>query len=73
MEKVELEGWIARDANPSEDELCLYQDCPVWYEAAMVWSTGHTHGEYISLPRETFPSLTWKDGPKRCRIKITTE
>lgn len=65
-EKV-IEGWVARD---EDGALNLFDREPERIaECAWTYYPGHTLG--LSLPKESFPEVTWDCEPKRVRITIT--
>lgn len=63
-ETAELEGWVARDQS---GYLVLHYKKPHHTYGNTRWYSAQSQK---SLPRDSFPSVTWQSEPKRVRIKI---
>lgn len=65
-ETAVLEGWLCRD-NDSLNAQVLIGDKPIRMELGF-WENETC--DCITLPTDSFPSVTWQSKPKRVRIKI---
>ena len=66
-QEVTIEGWVARD---EDGALNLFDREPERIaECAWAYFPGHSLG--FSLPKESFPSVTWKSEPRKVKLTIT--
>lgn len=66
-ETAVMEGWVARDEDGC---IYLFQDNPTRNTDL---SYGFWHGnndDFIELPTDSFPSVTWQSEPKKVKITI---
>lgn len=71
MNEYKIKGWVARDQNVGEDGTNLY----FGYEkpkriASGQYITWVGFGDFISLPKDMFQSLTCKDEPIEVELTI---
>lgn len=71
MNEYKIKGWVARDSVIGEDKTDLYFgfEKPKRVES---WDiiTWVGFGDFISLPKDMFPSLTYKDEPIEVELII---
>lgn len=60
-----MKFWIARN---KEDELELYPDEPRYDARYDEWTS--KVAEYISLPFDLFPEVTWENSPQQIKVKL---
>ena len=70
-EEYKIKGWVARDQNIGEDGTNLYlgynKPKSIGQSPFVTWCD---YGDFISLPKEMFPELTWEDEPIEVELTI---
>ncbi len=70
-EKTVIEGWVARDKRWDKDnylsDLYLCPKIPIRDESLEEWVSC---GDFMLLPHEFFPSITWESEPQCAKIEI---
>ena len=70
-EEYKIKGWVARDRAEGEDGTNLYfgwkKPKRLGDESFITWVD---FGDFISLPKEMFPNLTWEDEPSEVELTI---
>lgn len=72
MKAYKIKAWIARDErNTDGKSLYIYQRMPKRLNEDLIglglWADG---GEYMAIPNNIFPELTWEDEPKEVEVSI---
>jgi len=69
--KYKIKGWVARDQITGGDKTNLYfgYEKPTRIKTGL-YNTWFGFGDFISLPKEMFPELTWKDEPIEVEFTI---
>ena len=65
-DKITIHGWVARDGDqPNGDKpgICWYSAPPRRMKDWPGWTVSHPLDNWIKLPDDAFPGLTWEDGP----------
>ena len=72
MAEYKLKGWVARDeCSGDESNLYLGQNKPRRIpNAAQGFGMWCDYGEFMALPQEMFPQLTYRDEPIEVEIII---
>lgn len=66
-----IKGWVARDQIEGDECTNLYLGTKKPRQCGeQPFVTWCDYGDFISLPKEMFPELTWKDGPIEVEITI---
>lgn len=69
-ETVVMEGWIARDEEEN-GRIYLFQDKPTRNTDLSYGFWDGNNDDFIELPTDSFPSVTWQSEPKKVRIVLT--
>lgn len=75
MNEYKLQGWVARDeCSGDESNLYIGQQKPKRISGtAQGFGMWCDYGEFMALPADMFPQLTYKDEPVEVEIIIKTK